>query len=480
YAYRVRAEDAGNFSAYSNTASATVPTSGGSGEVAFLQPTNGDKILFIGQDLQSVSEYISGCASCPTPGGTATYVNLAGVLTSNFYGALGFTETKQPFGQDVNWGSGPLNAYSNAVGFSESTVQIGLYLVDQTDQINSGALDDQIGHMGDFFKEHPNTAFYLRIGYEFDGAWNQYNQASYVSAYQRMVDILRANGVTNVAYVWQSSTSPIDDIIDGGQEPLLDYYPGDDYVDWFGMSWFLLPDEQATVGSTVTTQRQLADELVSLARSKGKPVMICESTPQGYDLSAGTNSNISTVWDGGAGGNTVSKSGTQIWNEWFQPFFDYIYANDDGIKGVTFINADWDTQGLWDAPYEQGYWGDGRIQSNSTVESNWVSEITKSGWLHGSASINSALNWSATAARGGKAMAELAGEFDAPAISLYPNPVADRLHISGVDEDFEFVIYDSKGMEMMRGTGLSVDVSQLKSGLYLLHSRKALIRFVKQ
>ncbi|HAA22223.1 MAG TPA: hypothetical protein DCP28_26940, partial [Cytophagales bacterium] len=360
YTYRVRAEDQGVFSDYSNTASATVP-GGGGGNLAFLQPINGDKLLFIGQDLLSVSEYISQCAGCPTPGGTATYVNLAGVLTGNFYGALGYTEAKQPFGVDVDWGGGPLNAYSNAIGFPNSAVQIGLYLVDQIDQINSGQLDNQIGHMADYFKAFPNTAFYLRVGYEFDGAWNAYSGPTFITAYRRIVDILRQNGVSNVAYVWQSSTSPIDDIIDGGREPLSAYYPGDNYVDWFGMSWFLRPDEQATVGATISTQRWLADELVNLARSANKPVMICEAAPQGYDIGQGSNSNISTVWDGASAANTQSKSGSQIWSEWFQPFFDYIYANDDVIKGVTLIDADWDSQGLWDAPYEQGYWGDSRI-----------------------------------------------------------------------------------------------------------------------
>ena len=362
------------------------------GDLAFLEPTNGAKLLFIGQDLLSVSDYIRDCENCPTPGGTATYVNLAGVLQNDFYGALGWTEADQPYGTDIDWGGGPLNAHSNAVGFTNSAVQIGLYLVGETDNIASGGRDAEIRQMADFFKALPNTAFYLRIGYEFDGQWNGYSGTSYINAYRRMVDILRAEGVSNVAYVWQSSTSPIDDILDGGRENLLDYYPGDDYVDWFGMSWFLPTNETATVGPTPSTQIFLANEMVNLARERNKPMMICESAAQGYDIQTGTNSNISTVWDGPSAQGTVTKTGAQIWDEWFQPYFDFIYANDDVIKGVTYINADWDSQGLWDAPYEQGYWGDTRIQGNSTIEANWVNEITKSGWLHGSSNLNSFLN----------------------------------------------------------------------------------------
>ena len=180
--------------------------------------------------------------------------------------------------------------------------------------------------------------------------------------------------MSNVAYVWQSSTSPIDDILDGGRENLLDYYPGDDYVDWFGMSWFLPNNEMATVGATPSTQIFLANEMVDLARQRSKPMMICEAAAQGYDILAGSNSNISSVWDGDASQGTVNKTGTQIWDEWFQPYFDFIYANDDVIKGVTYINADWDSQDLWDAPYEQGYWGDTRISRKCTIETNWVNE----------------------------------------------------------------------------------------------------------
>ena len=93
---------------------------------------------------------------------------------------------------------------------------------------------------------------------------------------------VRDNGVSNFASVWQSCASPIDDILEGNtHENIGDWYPGDSYVDWVGLSWFLLPDESRN-GSP--TQRQLADEVVSFARNHNKPVMICESTPQGYDI----------------------------------------------------------------------------------------------------------------------------------------------------------------------------------------------------
>ena len=135
--------------------------------LAFLEPINGDKLLFIGQDLLSASDYITDCQNCPTPGGIATYVNMAGVLQNNFYGALGWTEADQPYGVDIDWGGGPLNAHSAAVGFPNSAVQIGLYLVGETDNIAGGGRDAEIRQMADFFKSLSTTAFYLRVRYEF-------------------------------------------------------------------------------------------------------------------------------------------------------------------------------------------------------------------------------------------------------------------------------------------------------------------------
>ncbi len=354
----------------------------------FLVPSTGEQMLFIGQDLKSVRDYMNECGQCPIPTGITTYVNLSGVLSSN-YGALGWSSNNTPYEQDVNWGAGPLNAYKSAKEFPNSAVQIGLYLVGQTVHIANGGLDAQIKHLASYFKELENTAFYLRIGYEFDGQWNGYDGNSYQNAFRKIVDVLRGEGVNNVAYVWQSSTSPIDDLLDGGRENLLAYYPGDDYVDWFGVSWFLRLNEQATATTnTISTQEFLLNEMLALARAKGKPVMIAESANQGYDNLDLENSNISEVWDGTSAKGTQSKTADQIWNEWYVPYFDYIESNADVIKAVSYINANWDLQGLWDAPYESGYWGDSRIQVNQTLEINWVEKVDRLGWVPGSEGLN--------------------------------------------------------------------------------------------
>ena len=388
------------------TPNPTTPPGNGNPVSGSLRPPNGQGIMIIGQDLASSAGYVNS-GRFPTPGGITTYVAFYDILNDNAgNGALGINSSGQINTNDVDWGAGPLHAYNAAVGFPNSTLQIGLNIAEGSNatgnfwcagclaQLANGSFTAEINQLANFFNRISSTPVYLRIGYEFDGQWNAgyENTQNYISAYRNIVRGLRNAGVSNVAFVWQSSTSPIDDILEGRRENINDWYPGDNFVDWLGMSWFLGPNETAPVGGTVSTQIQLANEVVNMARSRGKPVMIAEATAQGYDLSASTNSNISTVWDGTSGGNTRSLSGQALWNEWFAPFFNYISDNSDVIQAVSYINANWDSQGLWGPPYTEGYWGDTRIEANGTISNNWNQELNRSYWLHGGNSLFNTLS----------------------------------------------------------------------------------------
>lgn len=212
---------------------------------------------------------------------------------------------------------------------------------------------------------------FLRIGYEFDGAWNQgYEDAPrFVRAWQRIVDRLRIRGADDVQFVWQASASPIDDLLDGELDDITRWYPGDDYVDWFATSWFMHPNATpiASVQAPPPTPRQLADEVLALARAAGKPVMVAEAAPKGLDLDALTRANIGTVWDGPAGEARQAVSEDAIWQAWYGPLFDYMNANADAVRGFAYINCPWDDQPMWGPPYAGGDWGDSRLQRRSQL-----------------------------------------------------------------------------------------------------------------
>ena len=355
------------------------------------KPIAGKKVkLFIGQDLNSIRGYVKS-GQFPQPSGVTTYLSFYSLLSSNHpsYGGLGLDNRGYPTNNAVDWGAGSLNAYSLAKEYPKSAIIIGLniaegnqsavWVEDGLRSIAQGKYDREINKLAVFFKSTKNP-IYLRIGYEFDGVWNKgyENTRDFISAYQHIVKVLRARQVKNVAYVWQASASPIDDIIELKRENISKWYPGDNYVDWVGFSWFLPPDKSV---KGAATQRQLANEVIQFARSKRKPVMIAEASPQGYDLGKMSKSNISPLWDGIAGKQSKQVNAEKLWSGWYKPFFSFIRNNKDAVKAVSYINADWDNQSLWAAPYQNGYWGDSRVQANPEISKKWLTEIgDKSFW----------------------------------------------------------------------------------------------------
>ena len=95
----------------------------------------------------------------------------------------------------------------------------------------------------------------LRIGYEFDGEeWNGYEPKAYIAAYRRIA--MKLVCAPNVALVWDSYTTDTENV--------MDWYPGDDVVDWFGYN---------TMSPKFDCGRMLA-----LAREHGKPLLNGEAS----------------------------------------------------------------------------------------------------------------------------------------------------------------------------------------------------------
>lgn len=386
-----------------NTSAQTIvgPDSATSDEVepAAVQPTvqslaelaAGKHWLIMGQDLDGLRDYkASDC--CPNPPGVTSYLNFYGFLDANQgYGGLGLTPDGAVHPVEIDWGGGPVHLINTARDFPDAFHAIGLSMVEnQTpnglSKIIAGDYDAEIEQLAVVLKRIDQPIL-LRIGYEFDGAWNQgyENTTNFIGAFQRIVDGLRSAGVSQLETVWQASAAPADDSIDGGvREDISAWYPGDEYVDWVGLSWFLPPDEigAAMAANGAPSQRVLADEVLSFARLNNKPVIIAEASPQGFYLSQNYRANIGGVIDGPSAENRREVSGDVIWQTWYQPLFDYIESNADVIRALAYINTEWDTQDLWDAPYEGGFWGDSRVQANPVVLEKWLETINSPVWLH--------------------------------------------------------------------------------------------------
>ena len=239
-----------------------------------------------------------------------------------------------------------------------------------------GAYDTEIDQIARFARFVRGTLF-LRIGYEFDGAWNRgyENPDRYADAFRYIVDRIRRHPIDNVVFVWQASASTTDDIIDGRHENIAGWYPGDEYVDWIAFSWFMAPDAKPSVrGYEPPTPLELAHEVIDFAKARGKPLMIAEASPQGFDLERSTKRNRSRLWDGPEGLGRQSVTPDEIWRAWFEPLFG-LMAETPSIRALAYINANWDEQPMWAAPYASGYWGDSRLQAAPTIAERFTNAV---------------------------------------------------------------------------------------------------------
>lgn len=316
-----------------------------------------------------------------------TYVGLFDVLDpKRDFGGLGVNEDGVPTGRDAEWGAGPVNLFRLATEYPERVLSVGLYIAETgrpgaLRRIGDGEFDPEIDHLGATLRDLGQPIL-LRIGYEFDGHWNPgyEDTTSYINAFRRIASRIRSLGAANVATVWHASASPVDDIAERHHENLEDWYPGDDVVDWIGLSWFLEADRIYNPRYPVT-QLQLAEEVLALARQHGKPALIAEAAPQGFDLEDELQANIGPLLGGEAGRNLRPVAADEIWDRWFSPVLRFVEHNRDVIRGFSYINANWDEQGLWCSPYPNGYWGDSRIETHSSLIERWNTELAKPWWI---------------------------------------------------------------------------------------------------
>ena len=289
-------------------------------------PKNGRTFLTIGQDLGSVDGYVNS-GLFPDPAGVTMYTDV--------YEMAGLTDI-------VNYGAGDVGLQEALNRNPNSALAVGLWMVEDANQNNgngrpfpngltelvNGQHDNDLDAFAAFANNNATRPIFLRIGYEFDGPWNGYDAGRYIAAYQYIVDYLNGKGVTNIAYVWQSATwgATAPNIIDS-------YYPGDAYVDYVGLSFFFF-DENFNGDNLQYT--------LDFARNKNIPIMMAEVSAQYYEFDQGTFHPFDNP------GSPVQLGGEGIWNQYFvDQLLPFIKSNNDVIRHVAYINADWQSQDLW-------------------------------------------------------------------------------------------------------------------------------------
>jgi beta-mannanase len=112
----------------------------------------------------------------------------------------------------------------------------------------------------------------------------------------------------------------------------LRWYPGDQYVDWVGISFF---DSQ---------RDEERNEAAVLARRLNKPLMIAESSP-------------------------FNRYTEEEKLQWVKKLFEYIRKNN--VTYLSYINVNWD-----ELPMFKAYkYGDARLQKEAVVMKEWLRQI---------------------------------------------------------------------------------------------------------
>lgn len=139
--------------------------------------------------------------------------------------------------------------------------------------IASGKYDSYIHSEAASAKSYGDEVL-LRFAHEMNGDWSSWggNPAAYVAAWRHYVDVFRADGASNVEFVWAPNVNS------GGRLPFDAYYPEDsshpgyvDYVALDGYNW------GGSAGWRTLRQIFLASYKRLNAISGGKPVILAET-----------------------------------------------------------------------------------------------------------------------------------------------------------------------------------------------------------
>ncbi|MGL4758816.1 MAG: glycoside hydrolase family 26 protein [Patescibacteria group bacterium] len=116
-----------------------------------------------------------------------------------------------------------------------------------------------------------NDLIYLRMGHEMElhktsrYPWAINNPELFKKAYKHLINQCRT--VTKKAkYVWSPA----------GNEGLANYYPGDEYVDYVGLSWYSYAAYEWYTFNKIYSFKEIMDDKYNRVKQFKKPIMIAE------------------------------------------------------------------------------------------------------------------------------------------------------------------------------------------------------------
>lgn len=155
--------------------------------------------------------------------------------------------------------------------------------------------------------------FFLRFAHEMNGNWYPWGgqePETFIKLWQHVHAIFEMENADNVIWVW----SPNNTNQSGDNATILDFYPGDNYVDWVAFSGFNWG--KANERTSWHSFKEVAYEAYAKLATLNKPVMVAETS-------------------------SVSKGGNK--EAWFRQTLTSDILSLPQIKAVIFFNEDFGT-----------------------------------------------------------------------------------------------------------------------------------------
>jgi hypothetical protein len=313
--------------------------------LAKFEPPNGKVYHGVGQPPMGIDEYIAAMGdSSIHPLVYKIYYDIPGSRGPSYDSLRVMLAAQKAIGRFVEL----------SIGFQDGRGSTDSIIATSTQH------DAVIDSLAAICRDH-RARLFVRPGFEFNGPWNGYHPYLYVTAFRKVVDRFRQAGAADsVAFNWcyypGGAPNDFDSVDVNGPR----WYPGDGYVDWFGLDVFDTLDFKLTLpdfeSGQITTKGK-SERFLMMARLKSKPVFLSETTAKGMNITPDL------------------QDGINDWDKWFVPFWEFIAAHPE-VKGFNYINWDWTRIPQYAA------WGDARVSNNAYITQRYREEMRKPRYIH--------------------------------------------------------------------------------------------------
>ncbi len=138
-------------------------------------------------------------------------------------------------------------------------------------EIAAGNLDSELRRAAREAKAMPFGEILIRFGHEMNGNWYGWSgdPGDFVAAWRHVVSVFRAEGATNVRWVWSAN-------VDNGSYPFKAYFPGDEWVDYTGLDGYNWGTAGVGVNRWESLSQVFSSSYAQLTQLSSKPVIITE------------------------------------------------------------------------------------------------------------------------------------------------------------------------------------------------------------